>query len=62
MALFRFRNIADDVDMMKLSRFAAQKRDAKRNKLGDVLQVLDRHVDFVALAPDLLEKIKSIRT
>jgi IS5 family transposase len=39
--------------MMKPSVFAAQERDTKRNKLGDVLQVLDRHVDFVALASEV---------
>ena len=39
--------------MMRPSLFAAQERDAKRNKLGDVLQVLDRHVDFVALAAEV---------
>ena len=45
--------MADDVDMMRPSLFAAQERDAKRNKLGDVLEVLDRHVDFVALAAEV---------
>ena len=39
--------------MMRPSLFAAQERDAKRNKLGDVLQMLDRHVDFVALAAEV---------
>ena len=38
--------------MMKLSLFAAQERNAKRNKFGDTLQVLDRHVDFAAPRPD----------
>ena len=36
--------------MMKPSLVAAQERDAKRKKLGNTLQVLDRHVDFAALA------------
>jgi hypothetical protein len=38
---------------MRPSLFVAQERDAKRNKLGDVLQVPDRHVDFVALAAEV---------
>jgi hypothetical protein len=38
---------------MRPSLFAAQERDAKQNKLGDVLQVLDRHVDVVALAAEV---------
>jgi len=28
----------------------AEEREAKLNKLGDVLQVLDKHIDFTALA------------
>jgi hypothetical protein len=39
--------------MMRPSLFAAQERDAKRNKLGDTLQVSDRHVDFAALAAEV---------
>ena len=39
--------------MMRPSLFAAQERDAKRNKLGDTLQVLDKHVDFAALAAEV---------
>jgi len=39
--------------MMRPSLFAAQERGAKRNKLGDTLQVLDRHVDFGALAAEV---------
>jgi hypothetical protein len=38
---------------MRPSLFAAQEHDTRRNKLGDVLQVLDRHVDFVALAAEV---------
>jgi IS5 family transposase len=38
---------------MRPSLFAAQEREAKRNKLGDTLQVLDRHVDFAALAAEV---------
>jgi hypothetical protein len=38
---------------MRPSLFAAQERGAKRNKLGDTLQVLDRHVDFGALAAEV---------
>lgn len=36
--------------MIKLSLFAAEEREAKLNKLGDVLQVLDKYIDFTALA------------
>ncbi|MYM33713.1 IS5 family transposase [Duganella sp. FT94W] len=36
--------------MMKPNLFAAQEREAKLTKLGDALQVLERHVDFAALA------------
>ena len=36
--------------MMKPNLFAAQEREAKLTKLGDTLQVLERHVDFEALA------------
>ena len=39
--------------MMRPSLFAAQEREAKRNKLGDTLQVLDRHVDFAALSAEV---------
>ena len=36
--------------MMKPNLFAAQEREAKLTKLGDALQVLERHFDFAALA------------
>lgn len=36
--------------MMKPNLFAAQEREAKLSKLGDALQVMERHVDFAALA------------
>ena len=36
--------------MLKESLFAAEEREAKLDKLGDVLQLLDKHVDFAALA------------
>lgn len=36
--------------MIKESLFAAEEREAKLNKLGDVLQILGKHVDFAALA------------
>lgn len=36
--------------MIKESLFAAEEREAKLDKLGDVLQVLEKHVDFAALA------------
>ena len=41
--------------MMKPNLFAAQEREAKLTKLGDALQVLERHVDFAALA-DAVDK------
>ena len=36
--------------MMKPNLFAAQEREAKLSKLGDALQVMERHVDFTVLA------------
>jgi len=36
--------------MMKPNLFAAQEREAKLSKLGDSLELLERHVDFSALA------------
>ena len=33
-----------------ISLFAGEERSAKRERLGDLLQVLDRHIDFAALA------------
>lgn len=33
-----------------ISLFAGEERNAKRDRLGDPLQVLDRHIDFAALA------------
>ena len=36
--------------MIKTSLFADQEREAKLNKLGDALKVMERHVDFVAFA------------
>ncbi len=36
--------------MFKESLFAAEERETKLNKLGDVLQLLEKHVDFAALA------------
>lgn len=38
-----FHDVADHNAMMRLSLFAVQERKAKRNKLRDTLQVLDRH-------------------
>jgi len=38
------------VVMIKMSLFAAQEREAKLNNLGDVLQGLDKYIDFTALA------------
>ncbi|KQV47460.1 IS5 family transposase [Duganella sp. Root336D2] len=39
--------------MIKTSLFADQEREAKLNKLGDALQVLEQHVDFKALAAEV---------
>jgi IS5 family transposase len=39
--------------MIKESLFAAEEREAKLNKLGDVLLLLEKHVDFVALAAEI---------
>lgn len=36
--------------MIKTSLFADQEREAKLNELGDALRVMERHVDFAALA------------
>jgi len=36
--------------MVKSSLFAAEERESKLNKLGDVLQSLDEHIDFTALS------------
>jgi hypothetical protein len=36
--------------MIKTSLFADQEREAKLNKLGDALRVMEQHVDFAALA------------
>ena len=36
--------------MIKTSLFAVQEREAKLNRLGDALQVMEQHVDFAALA------------
>lgn len=36
--------------MIKESLFAAEEREAKLDKLGDILQVMEQHVDFAALA------------
>lgn len=39
--------------MIKSSLFADQEREAKLNKLGDALQVLEQHVDFATLAAEV---------
>jgi len=39
--------------MIKESLFAAEEREAKLDKLGDVLQLLEKHVDFAALAAEI---------
>ncbi len=39
--------------MIKDSLFAAKEREAKLDRLGDVLQVMERHVDFAVLAAEI---------
>src|SRR6195952_5651955 len=39
--------------MIKTSLFADQEREAKLNKLGDALQVMEQHVDFAAIAAEV---------
>ncbi len=39
--------------MIKESLFAAEEREAKWDRLGDVLQVMEQHVDFKALAAEV---------
>ena len=39
--------------MIMTSLFADQEREAKLNKLGDALQVMEQHVDFAALAAEV---------
>ena len=40
--------------MIKKSLFAAEEREAKLDQLGDVLQLLERHVDFAVLAREVI--------
>ena len=39
--------------MIKTSLFALQERETKLNKLGDVLSVMNKHIDFAALAAEI---------
>lgn len=39
--------------MIKESLFAAEEREAKLDRLGDVLQVMEKHIDFKALAAEI---------
>jgi hypothetical protein len=39
--------------MIKESLFAAEERETKLDKLGDVLQILEKHVDFAALSASI---------
>jgi len=39
--------------MIKESLFAAEERETKLNKPGDVLQVLEKHVGFASLAASI---------
>ena len=36
--------------MMKPNPYAAQEREAKPSRLGDMMQIMERHIDFTALA------------
>ena len=40
--------------MIKTSLFAAEERETKLDKLGDILQKLEEHVNFQALAEKLI--------
>lgn len=42
-----------------ISLFAGEERSAKRDRLGDPLQVLDRHIDFAALAKAVDAKLEN---
>ena len=44
------RTNLDDSAMMSPNLLAALEREAKLSTLGDALQVMERHVDFTALA------------
>ena len=39
--------------MIKESLFVADEREAKLGKLGDILRIMERHVDFAALAANI---------
>ena len=39
--------------MIKDNLFATEEREAKLDRLGDVLQVMERHVDFAVLAAEI---------
>lgn len=39
--------------MIKESLFAAEEREAKLDKMGDILQIMEQHVDFAALAASI---------
>lgn len=41
-----------------ISLFAGEDRSAKRDRIGDPLQVLDRHIDFAAIAAAIDAKLK----
>ena len=40
-----------------ISLFAGEDRSAKRDRIGDPLQVLDRHIDFAAIAAAIDAKL-----
>ncbi|QXP88699.1 hypothetical protein [Methylococcus capsulatus] len=39
--------------MIKESLFAAEEREARLDRLGDVLREMERHIDFKALASEI---------
>jgi hypothetical protein len=43
----------DALCMIKTSLFAEQEREAKLNKRGDALRILEQHVNFAALAAEV---------
>lgn len=47
--------------MVKPGLFVAQQGDAKRSKVGGVLQMLDRHVDGVALSAEMERTVEITR-
>lgn len=44
---------------IKGSRYAAEEREAQLNRLGDVLQVMEKHIDFKGLATEIDQAFSS---